>query len=394
MNADQRRAATAQHQLAIEAINELFDKAQDLAAARDRLTGIKPRGPGDDPIRDAEKLLTYADLLSDALVQLRSAAIVAAEHRSRTDLCAGTKPTVLFPRPARHPGDPLLTLDPRPVQTPSSSTRKVAEMSSDRAAVIDLSLTDPTAIMHAVADELAGHCVDLAWATLNGVWSGPAVVLGCTLVDGVGFLLAVGLPTDDDETIEVSVAWHEILSVGSDLGDPPPYQLLKRIVTVSRWFGHQLEITQRDRARIVGTSPASTSTCAAMTSTSSSFRPPHPSRRSTASTPSPSTTSTPSSPGKPDRAARRTDPQRAVHESMTRTVDRCPDRSSRPGRDDQPAPATARWHGAGPQGQGRDGMISTRLRRQRSGHSSSWIGRRSSSAICASSPRRAARRRL
>ena len=49
----------------------------------------------------------HARLLDDALVQLRAAAVAAAEHRNRNDLAAdlGTKPTVLFPRPARPSGE-------------------------------------------------------------------------------------------------------------------------------------------------------------------------------------------------------------------------------------------------------------------------------------------------
>jgi len=115
MSTAQRRAATEQHELAIAAINEMFDRADELASARGRLTGIKPLGPADDPIRDAETLLAYAALLNDTLVRLRAAALVAGAHRNRTDLAAdlGTKPTVLFPRPVRHRGEAPLTLEPR-----------------------------------------------------------------------------------------------------------------------------------------------------------------------------------------------------------------------------------------------------------------------------------------
>jgi hypothetical protein len=108
MNAAQRRIATQQHELAIAAINEMFDKVDELTAARERLTGIKPCGPHDDPIRDAETLLAHAALLNEALHQLRVAALAAAEHRNRNDLAAdiGTKSAVLFPRPTRHPNVP------------------------------------------------------------------------------------------------------------------------------------------------------------------------------------------------------------------------------------------------------------------------------------------------
>lgn len=125
-------------------------------------------------------------------------------------------------------------------------------MAPDEPSVIDVTLTDPAAIVRAVADHLAGSCVELCWGNAHGVWHGPAEILGCVLVDGVGCLLAVGLPTDDDEMLEISVAWDEILSVDVDRGDPPSEELLDRLVAASRWFGHRLEITQRDRARVAG----------------------------------------------------------------------------------------------------------------------------------------------
>lgn len=116
MSAAQRRAAVAQHELAIAAINEMFDKVDELVAARDRLLGLKPLEPGDDPIRDVETLLANAGILGEALAQLRAAALAAAEHRNRSDLAAdiGTKPTILFPRAARPAGEAVLTLGPRP----------------------------------------------------------------------------------------------------------------------------------------------------------------------------------------------------------------------------------------------------------------------------------------
>ena len=108
MNAAQRQAATRQHALAITAINEMFDKVDELAAARDRLTGIAPLGPDDDPIRDAETLLAHAAMLNEALAQLRATALAAAEHRNRNELAAdiGTKIGALFPRPFRPTVEP------------------------------------------------------------------------------------------------------------------------------------------------------------------------------------------------------------------------------------------------------------------------------------------------
>ena len=114
--AAQRRAATEQHQRAISAINEMFDRADELVAARNRLTGVEPLGAGDDLVRDAETLLAHAGQLEAALCQLRAAALTAAEHRNRNDLAAdiGTKVAVLFPRPARRDDEQSLTLQPLP----------------------------------------------------------------------------------------------------------------------------------------------------------------------------------------------------------------------------------------------------------------------------------------
>ena len=105
VNGAQRRAATEQHQRAIATINEMFDRLDELAAARDRLTGVAPLGPHDDPIRDAETLLHHAELLNQALSDLRVAALAASAHRRRSDLAAdvGTKAAILFPRAGRGP---------------------------------------------------------------------------------------------------------------------------------------------------------------------------------------------------------------------------------------------------------------------------------------------------
>ncbi len=122
MNAAQRHAATQQHGLAVAAINEMFDKVDELASARDRLTGVAPLGPNDDPIRDAETLVANAAVLSEALCQLRAAALGAAEHRNRNDLAAdiGTKSAALFPRQVRPPVDPAhLVPVPRREPTPA-----------------------------------------------------------------------------------------------------------------------------------------------------------------------------------------------------------------------------------------------------------------------------------
>lgn len=100
MSSAQRRAATAQHNQAVACINEMFDRLDELTAARDRLTGIEPIGPDDDPVRDAEALLEHAHRLNETLDALRSAAMSAAGHRRRGDLAddVGTSTPALFPR--------------------------------------------------------------------------------------------------------------------------------------------------------------------------------------------------------------------------------------------------------------------------------------------------------
>ena len=123
MSVEQRRAATEHHQHAIASINEMFDRLDELAAARIRLTGVAPLGAGGDPVRDAEVLLEHAEALAQALERLRSAALVAAEHRRRADLAddIGTKPTALFPRsPDMVPAD-------KPVRLSEVSVEVVAD---------------------------------------------------------------------------------------------------------------------------------------------------------------------------------------------------------------------------------------------------------------------------
>jgi hypothetical protein len=108
VNGPHRHAATEEHQRAITTINDMFDRLDELVAARDRLTGVAPLGLHDDPIRDAESLLHHAELLNQALSDLRLAALAASAHRRRSDLAAdvGTKVTSLFPRTAAIPARP------------------------------------------------------------------------------------------------------------------------------------------------------------------------------------------------------------------------------------------------------------------------------------------------
>jgi hypothetical protein len=128
VNDDRRLAATQEHQQAIASINAMFDRLDDLTAARDRLTGLAPRQPADDPIQDAELLLDHARRLGAALEALRTAALVAAGHRSRADVAAdiGTKATALFPRPARPADRPARLTPPPPGPPPSDAVEDQA----------------------------------------------------------------------------------------------------------------------------------------------------------------------------------------------------------------------------------------------------------------------------
>ena len=135
MNGAQRRAATEEHQRAITTINDMFDRLDELVAARDRLTGVTPH---DDPIRDAESLLQHADLLKQAVSDLRLAALAASAHRRRSDLAAdlGTKVTSLFPRACRDLGGTSPTdddPDPTPA-APAYAGRDAPQASSEPAA--------------------------------------------------------------------------------------------------------------------------------------------------------------------------------------------------------------------------------------------------------------------
>jgi hypothetical protein len=123
VNAAHRQAATEEHQRAIATINAMFDRFDELLAARERLTAVAPLGTHDDPIRVAESLLHHAELLSRALADLRIAAQAASAHRRRGDLAAdiGTKPTILFPRAGRDPDRPGGIDDETATRAPSPS---------------------------------------------------------------------------------------------------------------------------------------------------------------------------------------------------------------------------------------------------------------------------------
>ena len=139
MNGAQRRAATEEHQRAITTINDMFDRLDELVAARDRVSGVAPLGPHDDPIRDAESLLHHAELLNQALSKLRLAALAASAHRRRSDLAAdvGTKVTSLFPRAGRDAGltSPMDgDSDPAPAAEPTYAGRGALSASAEPAA--------------------------------------------------------------------------------------------------------------------------------------------------------------------------------------------------------------------------------------------------------------------
>ncbi len=96
---ERRRAANARHAAAIDTIDTLFDRADQLRVARDRLTGIAPAPVDADPIRDAQAVIDAAHQLGNALNDLRQAAQRATKHRSRSDLAndIGTRQSALFP---------------------------------------------------------------------------------------------------------------------------------------------------------------------------------------------------------------------------------------------------------------------------------------------------------
>jgi len=132
VSAARRHEATAAHQQAIATINEMFDRLDELTAARDRLSGVGPRHPDGDPIQDAELLLDHARRLGGALEALRSAALAAVDHRSRSDLAAdvGAKTTALFPRAAR-PSEPDVAHGCKPIRMISGQPPVTANSQAD-----------------------------------------------------------------------------------------------------------------------------------------------------------------------------------------------------------------------------------------------------------------------
>ena len=104
-SAERRRAATEQHERAINAINAVFDRVAEMSRVRARLAGLAASAAGDDPLRDVEALLQASEQLGSALAGVRAAATAATEHRSRGEQAAdvGTRLTLLFPRSVATP---------------------------------------------------------------------------------------------------------------------------------------------------------------------------------------------------------------------------------------------------------------------------------------------------
>lgn len=127
-------------------------------------------------------------------------------------------------------------------------------MGASEPSSIDLSLRDPAGVVHAVADVLAGRRVELAWIScseddgLTGVGSGVVEVHGCIAAPGQP-IIVVGVDVVDDRF--VSVAWGDLLAADPWTSDAVSYTLRRRLIEVSRWFGHTVQLTTCDQERIV-----------------------------------------------------------------------------------------------------------------------------------------------
>jgi hypothetical protein len=110
---------------------------------------------------------------------------------------------------------------------------------------VDVTLTDPSAIVHTDADFLAGRCVQLAWATdvitlweqgsdargTVGVHVAAAEVLGCSVVVSDRSLCPSCVHADSGDFFRVP--WVELLAIGSAFGREQSFALR----------GHSVEIT-------------------------------------------------------------------------------------------------------------------------------------------------------
>ena len=94
---DRRQAATEHYAQAAAAINDVFDRADDLRTTAADIVAHVSKG---DPVLGAIAMLNTLGQLEVALERLRSAAVLAATFRTKRDLASdiGTRVGLLFPR--------------------------------------------------------------------------------------------------------------------------------------------------------------------------------------------------------------------------------------------------------------------------------------------------------
>ena len=129
---------------------------------------------------------------------------------------------------------------------------------------IDLSLSDPTDIVHAVCAVAGGRRVRITWLSdggelvepspdtpaLLGVLTEVVEVVGCVVVQPDSLpVVACELVADDEFFV---VAWRDVLSIECAEIGAAPSPLRDRLVEVSRWFGHNMEFTLHGGDRFVG----------------------------------------------------------------------------------------------------------------------------------------------
>ena len=96
--ADQRRAATRYYATAATTINTMFDHTDQLRAIITTITN-QPAG-NNDPLRTALDITDTTHQPTTSIEQVRAAAVLGSEFRTRTELAAdlGTRVSLLFPR--------------------------------------------------------------------------------------------------------------------------------------------------------------------------------------------------------------------------------------------------------------------------------------------------------
>lgn len=94
---ERRNAATEQYATATNAINTLFDRADEL---RHLLGQIENSAQRTDPLRAASDVSSLAEQLPGVVVAVQHAATTAGGYRNRSDLAADLDTTsrALFPR--------------------------------------------------------------------------------------------------------------------------------------------------------------------------------------------------------------------------------------------------------------------------------------------------------